>query len=93
MKKAPEHSLGDGPIESQYVAKMKAVVRRLDLIFNGKAKGADRETGFILLVFPYGEKEGRCNYMSNGANRDDVKILLKEQLRRFEGQPDVKGTA
>jgi hypothetical protein len=90
---ATMHELGDGPIESEYRAKMTAIVKALDEMFNGPAKGQARQTGFILLVFPFGEKEGRCNYMSNGANRDDVIVLLKEQLARFEGQPDVTGRA
>lgn len=33
-----------------------------------------------------------CNYISN-AVRDDVVVLLKEQLARFEGSPDVTGHA
>ena len=31
-------------------------------------------------------------YISN-ANRGDVVIMLKEQLKRFEGQPDLTGHA
>lgn len=85
--------LGDGPVENEYRAKMTAIVQSLDEIFNGPARGQARQTGFILLVFPYGEKEGRCNYMSNGANRDDVKVMLREQLARFEGQPMTEGKA
>jgi hypothetical protein len=34
----------------------------------------------------------RCNYISNG-RREDVVVLLKEQLARFEGSPDVTGRA
>ena len=88
-----EQTLGDGPIEAQYVEQMTAVVQALDETFNGQIGGPGRKTGFILLVFPFGETEGRCNYISNGANRDDVVVMLKEQIKRFEGQPDVKGHA
>jgi hypothetical protein len=87
------NELGDAPIEGQYEATMKAVARTLDEMFNGDARGRARETGFVLLVFPYGEKEGRCNYISNGANREDVVTLMKEQIKRFEGQPEQKGHA
>lgn len=75
--------LGDGPIESAYVEKMNVVARGLDEIFNGEDRGQAREVGFVLLVFPYGEKEGRCNYISNGADRDDIVKLFTEQIRRF----------
>jgi hypothetical protein len=85
--------LGDAPIDQKYRAMMNAVAEALDGTFNGKARGADREVGFVLLVFPFGEKEGRCNYISNGADRRDIVTLMKEQIKRFEGQPDMKGHA
>jgi hypothetical protein len=47
----------------------------------------------VLLVFEYGEKEGRCNFISNGADRKDIVTLFKEMIKRFEGQPELKGTA
>jgi hypothetical protein len=85
--------LGDAPIEDEHRELMNEIAVRLDRLFNGEAKGADRHTGFILLVFPFGEKEGRCNYISNGADRRDVVVMLKEQIARFEGQPEVSGKA
>ena len=83
--------LGDAPIEPQYEAQMKHLARSIDRIFNGEAEGDDRKTGFILLVYPFGDKEGRCNFISNGADRRDVVTLFKEMIARFEGQPEVKG--
>ena len=88
-----EHSLGDAPIEPEYVEMMRGVAQALDDVFNDGVKGPARKTGFILLVFPFGESEGRCNYISNGADRKDVVTMLKEQIKRFEGQPEVKGHA
>jgi hypothetical protein len=85
--------LGDAPIEEQLYEKMNAIAAAIDEIFNGPDKGDKRETGFILLVFPYGDKEGRCNYISNGADRRDVVTMMKEQIKRFEGQPEMKGNA
>lgn len=84
--------LGDAPIEEEYKEKMNALAQVIDNIFNGENKGTERTAGFILLLFPFGNKEGRCNYISN-ADREDVIILLKEQLRRFEGMAEAKGTA
>jgi hypothetical protein len=85
--------IGDAPIEPKYVEMMNAVAHGLDEFFNGGAKGADRKTGFVLLVFPFGEDGGRCNYISNGADRSDIVTMLKEQVKRFEGQPEKKGNA
>lgn len=85
--------LGDAPIEAEYVAQMNAVATALNEMFNSDAKGDARKTGFVLLVFPFGEKEGRCNFISNGADRRDIVTLFKEMIRRFEGQPETQGRA
>jgi hypothetical protein len=88
-----DHQLGDAPIEEEYIEQMTIIARSLDQIFNGELKGGDRKVGFLLMVFNYGDGPGRCNYVSNGANREDVVVMLKEQIKRFEGQPELKGTA
>ena len=80
------HQLGDAPIEPAYEAKMNTIAQTLDELFNGDTHGADRSTGFILLVFPYNSQDGRCNYISNGADRNDVIKLLEEQTKRFKEQ-------
>jgi hypothetical protein len=64
--------------------------RRAAFFFGGQH--ARQKTGFVLLVFPF-QGEGRCNYISNGADRRDIVVLMKEQIRRFEGQPEMEGHA
>lgn len=88
-------SLGDGPIQDRYREMMNAVAQGLDEAFNGDTKGADRKTGFVLLVFPFGEAgvKDRCNFISNGADRRDLVTLMKEMIARFEGQPEMSGRA
>lgn len=94
MPETTRHTLGDGPIQSEYAEQMKAIARALDETFNGKLKGSARGTGFVLLVFPFGEDpKGRCNFISNGAAREDIVCLFKEMIARFEGQPEMKGGA
>lgn len=85
-----DNMLGDGPIEQQFINEMRATADALDRIYNGEATGADRKTGFILLVFPFNDHKGRCNYISNGAAREDVVALMKEQIARFEGRYSEK---
>ena len=86
--------LGDGPIEVEHIEQMTIIAKAVDEIFNATSKGQDRKTGFVLMVFPFGEVEsGRCNYISNGADRKDVVTLMKEMIARFEGQPEVEGKA
>jgi hypothetical protein len=88
-----KHSLGDAPIQPEYRDTMNAVAKALDETFNGDLRGNDRKVGFVLLLFEYGEKEGRCNFISNGADRKDIVTLFREMIARFEGQPEMKGTA
>ncbi len=85
--------LGDAPIEPAYYDQMNAVAKALDELFNGQIGGPGRKVGFVLLVFPFGNEDGRCNYISNGADRRDVVTLMKEQIKRFEGQPEITGRA
>jgi hypothetical protein len=85
--------LGDAPIEPEYLRKMNTIASALDELFNGDAKGDARKVGFCLMVYPFGDVEGRCNYISNGADRRDVVTLMKEMIARFEGQPEIKGSA
>lgn len=85
-RKVPCQCLGSGPIEPTQLETMNEVARALDATFNGDARGkvGERSTGFILLVFPFGDTGGRCNYISNGANRSDVIRLMREQANRFD---------
>ncbi len=87
----PGHTLGDAPIEPRHVEEMNKVARALDLIFNHGSLPV-RTTGFVVLVFPFGEHDaGRCNFISNGADRADLAVLFKEMAARFSGMPEVKG--
>jgi len=79
-----ERSFGSAPIEDRYKANMNAVARVLDDTFNPDQHGKDREIGFVLLVFPFGTKDGCCNYISNGADRADIVKMLREQANRFD---------
>lgn len=91
MPKRPR--LGDAPIQPEYYLEMNEIAATLDQIFNGDARGSARKTGFVLMVFPFGSDDGRCNYISNGADRKDIVVLMKEQIARFEGQAEVSGQA
>jgi hypothetical protein len=89
---ASGQKIGDGPVEAKFATMMNAIASVLDKTLNGARRGHAREIGFVLLVFPFGAEPGRCNYISN-ADRDDVVTLLKEQVARFEGQPETEGHA
>lgn len=87
-----DHTLGDAPIEAEYIEQMNKLARFIDQRFNGLAKGPSRKTGFVLLVFPFGHNDGRrCNFISNGADRADLAVLFKEMSARMTGMPESKG--
>lgn len=93
-RQKPGDRLGDAPLEEEYRASLTAIVQGLDEILNGQIGGPGRKTGFVIMLFPFGETgTGRCNYVSNGADRRDVVTLMKEMIARFEGQPELKGRA
>jgi hypothetical protein len=92
-RQKPEHRLGDAPVEADYVEQMTAVMGAVDELFNGPLKGPDKKVGIVILTFLYGDKTGRCNFMSNGADRRDIVTLFREMIARFEGQPEIKGQA
>lgn len=85
------HELGDGPIDANYQAQMNAVAQVLDEVFNGTLRAPHKTTGFVLLVFPYDSKDGRTNFISNGACREDIVTLFREMIARFEGMPGGEG--
>jgi hypothetical protein len=91
MPKMPRpERLGDGPIDLDLVQVMKDLAAAVDEILNGGQP--HKKNGFCLMVFPFQGFDGRCNYISN-AQRKDVITLLKEQIARFEGQPEIRGQA
>ena len=92
-KLPPEGRLGDAPVEAQYHNQMVGVMQAIDGVFNGDDKAPNKKVGIVMMVFPYGDTTGRCNYISNGADRRDIIVLMKEMIARFEGQPEMKGSA
>jgi hypothetical protein len=82
--------IGDQPIQEEYLALMNELAQFIDAYFNEDKN--NKKTGFCLMVFPFSDFDGRANYISN-ANRADIITLLKEQLARFQGQPEMTGRA
>ena len=83
-----KETLGDEPIQNDFVSFMNTLAQTLDEILNGEER--PKRNGFILMIFPFEGREGRCNYISN-AKRAEVITLLKQQITRFEGMPEVEG--
>jgi hypothetical protein len=71
----------------EFVEKMREIAKALDETFNGDARGDEKKIGFALMLFPYNSTDGKCNFISNGANRQDLVVLMKEMILRFESHP------
>lgn len=81
-RQRPDQRLGDEPVDAKYHQKMTAIAQAIDEFFN---PGEESKVGFVLLVFPFGEDpKGRCNYMSNAADRTEIVALMKEMIERFK---------
>jgi hypothetical protein len=92
-RQKPEHRLGDAPVETEFADQMTAVMGALDEVFNGPLKHPNKKVGIVVLTFLFNDTSGRCNFMSNGADRRDLVTMFKEMIARFEGQPEVGGRA
>lgn len=55
------------PIEDQHRALMNDLAHELADLFKGY--------GFALLIFPFGEQDGRMNYISNAPRKDMVAAM------------------
>jgi hypothetical protein len=75
--------IGDGPIEMPLKEAMNNLAAALDRVLNGEDL-TNRKNGFVLLIFPFNDDSGRCNYISNGADRKDIVKMFKQQIKRFE---------
>jgi hypothetical protein len=88
-----EFKLGDAPIEEKYREEMRHIGSALHEYFNeGDVPVEQAKTAFVLMVFNVGIGPGRCNYIAT-CRREDVIVLLTEQLARLKGMPDVEGRA
>ena len=89
----PERRLGDAGVQEEIHKQMTAIMGAIDDFLNRGQKGNDRAWGVVIMMFPSGDVDGRCNYMSNGADRRDIVTLMREMIARFEGQPETRGSA
>jgi len=67
---------------------LESVGDDLDRVLNGQLRGADRTTGFFLLVFPY-RGSGGGHSVSNGARPEDISTLLRAAADRIDRAPEL----
>jgi hypothetical protein len=70
---------------------MDALAMSLDVVLNGNPD-EPRKSGFVLLLFPFEDKSGLCNYVSNGADRHHIVRMFKKQIELFEQQFEKNGS-
>jgi len=82
---------GGSPDDRQVIINQAA--RGVEVALNGVARGIARQTGFVLMVFPFDRVKMMVNYIDNGIKREDLIVLMREQLAILEGQPETSGRA
>jgi hypothetical protein len=65
---------------------LRTLAESLDQVLNGTDNEVPRKSGFVLLLYPYDDKSGLCNYVSNGADRERIVKMFKKQIEIFESQ-------
>lgn len=71
------------PIEPDFFERMNELAHFLDTLFNGP-EGSEREVGFVLLSFKFGDDpEERTNYISN-AQLPNVIAMLRGFIKHAE---------
>ena len=71
----------DKAVHEYILQKTHLSAKVIDKYFNDDPDNKD--IGFILLVFPIGEDQGRCNYVSNKVPRENAKRILEAQAKRL----------
>jgi len=85
-------------IEMTHQELMESIAAGIDSLLNGTdamhGKIA-RKSGFVLLVFPFGQNTHHCHYISNGCAYDDAirmfKALIERHEEKLKEQEDVQG--
>jgi hypothetical protein len=62
---------------------MNSLAVGVDRILNGENVEI-RKNGFVLLVFPFGDKSGGSHYISNGTDRKDIIKRFEEQIKKLK---------
>lgn len=79
LKNLRRNRRGHEAIEPAVAAQMKGVGNAIGEALEGTGYG------FALLVFPFGDSDGRMNYISN-SNREDMLVAMKEFIASHEGR-------
>jgi hypothetical protein len=80
--------MSDEEIEMAAEEAMISLKYALDRTLNGEQVKTDpnakRRNGFVLMLFPYEDRSGRCWVISNGITREDIVRMMKFQVEDFE---------
>lgn len=73
--------------EAALTARLEFACTVLDRLFNGDNEGEDREWGFTVLVFPFGDTDhAKAAYMSNGIRPEQAVTVWRAMIDTIEGR-------
>src|SRR4029077_14015431 len=85
--------MSDEEIEMAAEEAMISLKYALDRTLNGEQVKTDpnakRRNGFVLMLFPYEDRSGRCWVISNGITREDIVSMMKFQVEDFEKRKEA----
>ena len=79
------------PVDARSREALHELGRELDRRLNG-GRGRDGETGYVMLVFPFG-RAAAPQLLMNGANRRDLLALLRATIAALEDEETSVGRA
>jgi hypothetical protein len=70
--------------QKRMIEQLNKLVEVLGIAFNDGKKGAERETGVVIVTFPINGAEGDSIYFSNGINRRYAAKMMKNLIGKLE---------
>tara|TARA_R110000744_G_scaffold63234_2_gene130091 strand:+ start:1269 stop:1757 length:489 start_codon:yes stop_codon:yes gene_type:complete len=89
LAEGPSLIPGTEPLERQFQDIMMGMANHCDAALNPGQEGPARKVGFVLLVFPFGQEDGKVNYLTNGADRAEIIRLMQAQVDGFKDGSDA----
>jgi hypothetical protein len=86
----------DDEIEMGAEEAMMTLKFALDRTLNGEQvktnPDAKRRNGFVLMLFPYEDRSGRCYVISNGITREEIVGMMRFQVEDFDKREEAMAT-
>jgi hypothetical protein len=63
---------------------MNKVTDELDGFFNPGVAREDRQTGLVLIVYPFSAGQGQVHIGTNGADEEEVVMIMRKMVEHYD---------